>query len=245
MHSLRSRLRIFFFMFLLGSVTTPYLKAMYERWSEVSVDLPATESVSPIYVWPQYNDEIPRGGGGSGGYMTDEEIVTTLRNVDLQSVRIRNADFAGADIMNSDFGNADLRGADFSRAIVLYGGFLKTNLANADFSGAQLRSCELSDSVLLGGKFVRANLFHSDFSNAEVGGADFTDANLSNARLETARGMTYDQIKVAVINEFTSLPSHLVRNERPCYCSPKIGPRRCGQRCPRTKDDHILIRMIF
>ena len=218
MSKLYFRFRIFLMMLALGLAGVPFLNGVYEKWTEIHINLPQTKSGNPIYVFSKYESEMPHSGGSGPDSQSSDKIVNTLgtdsnskilENVDLQGASFRGADLSEARISNSDLSGADFSKVNLSKAVIFYSSFIKSNLNKANFTGAKLHGSDLTDAKLTNAKFVRANLTHSDFSNAILTNADFTDANLSDARLETAIGLSYYQIKSAVINEFTSLPPNL------------------------------------
>jgi hypothetical protein len=218
MRKLYFRFRIFLMMLALGLATVPFIKGLYEKWVVDSINLPQTQSASPIYLFARNRVEMPFQGGSGPDARGSSEIINTLdtkgnsriaENVDLQGAIFRGVDLSGARITSSDFSNANFSKANLSKAVIFYSSFIKANLSKANLSGAKIHGSDLTDANLANTKFIRANLTHSDFGNAILINADLTDANLSDARLESAIGLTYKQIESAVINEFTSLPSHL------------------------------------
>jgi uncharacterized protein YjbI with pentapeptide repeats len=206
-------------MLAVGLASVTFFNGLYARWIEASIELPQMESASPVIIFARNRDEMPNAGGSGPDAQGSLEVINTLgtnssnkilENVDLQGAKFRGADLSGASIANSDFSNDDFSKANLSKAVIFYSSFIKSNLSNANLTGAKLHGSDLTDAQLNNTKFVRANLTHSDFSNATLANADLTDTNLSDARLETAKGLTYKQLQRAVINEFTSLPPHLI-----------------------------------
>lgn len=218
MRKLYFRFRIFLMMFAVGLAAIPFFYGLYSEWIIASINLPQMKSASPVIVFAKNRDDMPKVGGSAPDSQGSFEVINTLgtnssskilENVDLQRAKFRGADLSNVSINNSDLSDADLSKANLSKAVIFYSSFIKANLSNANFTGAKLHGSDLTDAKLTNAKFVRANLTHSDLSNAILTNADFTDTNLSDAELETAKGLSYDQIKRAVINEFTSLPAHL------------------------------------
>jgi hypothetical protein len=194
-------------MLAFGLAAVPFFNGLFEKWFEIPVELPKTETASLIYVLPRTKAEMPFGGGSApDGDNSPENNLRILKNIDLKGAVIRKADFNSANISNSVFSNADLRSADFSKAVIFFSSFINSNLSRADFRAAQLHGSDLTNAKLANTTFIQANLTASDLSNATLTNANLTDANLSDARLDTAVGLSYKQIRSAVINEFTSLP---------------------------------------
>jgi hypothetical protein len=194
-------------MIALGLAAVPFFNSLCGKWSGISIKLPQTESGSLMYVDAKTGNEMPFGGGsGPDGETLPGSGIKEIKNVDLQGFSLRRADFESINITNSDFSEADLKGGNFSRAVVFYSSFIKSDLSQADFTNAIIEGSDLTEAKLNNAKFIRANMTHTDFSHASMINADLTDANLSDARLETSVGLSYEQLKRAVINEFTSLP---------------------------------------
>jgi hypothetical protein len=53
-------------MFALGLASVPFCNSIYDKWTEIPVNLPQVESDNLIYVFPRYEYEMPKGGGGGG-----------------------------------------------------------------------------------------------------------------------------------------------------------------------------------
>lgn len=82
-----------------------------------------------------------------------------------------------------------------------------------DMHGAFVRRTNLSGANLRG-----ANLEHADASGADFRGADFENANLTGtvlkgADLTGAKNLTPEQVRSAIIDDTTLLPSYLDRLE--------------------------------
>ncbi|MGL5115147.1 MAG: pentapeptide repeat-containing protein [Beijerinckiaceae bacterium] len=82
-----------------------------------------------------------------------------------------------------------------------------------DVSGAFLRRTDLSHATLKG-----ANLSRADFTGAILRGADLDGALLNGtilrgADLTDAKNLTVEQLRQAVIDEATRLPSYLTHTD--------------------------------
>ena len=117
---------------------------------------------------------------------------------------------------------ANLPGVDFSKAILIrsnLSGLSITcaNLTCANFSGANLSGAILHHADLRGANFTdtdlsNADLNHSNLNQADLSGANLDDANLSTtllwgADLSTCKNLTRDQLRLAITNENTKLPT--------------------------------------
>src|SRR5215207_1557222 len=205
-----ARVRIFSLMLVLGLIGVRCSDSLRQEWLDSRITLPQIQSDGPLVVLPKTRDEMPQGGGSGPHGPTDPESVRkVLRNLSLNGVQLRGTDLEGAVIESSDFSQSELNGTNLAAADVMFTSFIGSNLTNADFKGARVHGCDFTDAKLSNANLTRANLSWSDFTGANVSSADFTDANLSDARLEGSKGLTYEQMAGAVINEFTTLPPHL------------------------------------
>ena len=69
-----SRFRVMLLTFTLGLAVVPFSNTLYEKWSEILVDLPKVESEVPIVVMVPTERKpfnMDEGGGGSGGSNLD------------------------------------------------------------------------------------------------------------------------------------------------------------------------------
>jgi len=199
-------------MLAVGLASVPFFNGLYVNWMERSINLPQAESASPIIVVPKSFDQLPKGGGS--GPDQDDPVLSkkVIKNVTVANMAMSGTDLTEAEISEVDFAAADLSRAKFSMAMILYSGFIGADLDNADFSQARIVGSDFTDANLTNTKFVRTNLTGCDFSNTSFITVDITDANLSNARLENVRGLTYSQLKRAVINRYTTLPPYLANH---------------------------------
>lgn len=139
----------------------------------------------------------------------EDDFTIQITNMDFRRFVLSRVNLSSAKIINSDFGGAPVDYADFSGSKIQYSNFTGSNLHHSNFARSMVYGSDFTHANLGKVRFFRANLGHSDFTNAVLSGADLTDANLSNARLETAIGLKYEQLRSAVINEFTTLPPDL------------------------------------
>ncbi len=154
------KIRIFLLMLAIGLASVPFFKSLHCKVLLDSINLPQTNSNSPLIVLPQYRNEMSYGGGsGPDGRDEPRETVNTLgsktkphliENADLKQIKLRNADLTTAKIENSDFGYGDLGNVNFSKASIIYSGFASANLKNANFTGAKLFGSDLTDANFSG-----------------------------------------------------------------------------------------------
>ncbi len=83
-----------------------------------------------------------------------------------------------------------------------------------DLHGAFIRRVELDRVDLENANFAGADARHasfrgSSFRNADLGGTNLEGADLRGADLTDARNLTVEQLRRAVIDETTKLPSDL------------------------------------
>ena len=74
----------------------------------------------------------------------------------------------------------------------------------ASLVGPRLSGADLTRAGLSGADLSLANL-----SGANLSGANLPGANLSGANLSGAKGLTHEQIEIAITDESTMLPDYL------------------------------------
>jgi len=114
-----------------------------------------------------------------------------------------------ADLSYRDLPNVNLSGSRLRQA----------NLSLVTMNGANLRGADLSVADLFGGRFTGASFAHANLRDANLVGAyfgstDFSGAGLvgailSGAEMETARGLTQEQLDTACGDQETRLPAGL------------------------------------
>jgi len=151
-----------------------------------------------------------------------------LRGLDLSSSHFEFVDFSYTDVSESVLTLAQLQGASFHRSKATHSGF-----AHADLSGADMFGADLANVIMCGANLKGAYLVGCWLNDADLGGrkrddgsyrthpADLAGANLTNASLErtiligvdlsTVSGLTADQVRSAITDESTTMPSYLVR----------------------------------
>jgi uncharacterized protein YjbI with pentapeptide repeats len=107
-------------------------------------------------------------------------------------------------VAGRDFHGSRIRQADFSVATADRANFNGANLSLTNLFGARLTGADLRDTNLEGVNFVGAYL-----GGARFDGAVLTGANLSGAELETAHGLSQEQLNTACGDATTRLPAGL------------------------------------
>ena len=97
-----------------------------------------------------------------------------------------------------------------SRPILLLGIDLRAAiLTNANLRGVYLFGSDLRMAFLNGAKFNRAKLSDVDFRGAHVFNTDFSGSLIRGVDLSTSVGLTWEQIKTAIMDEHTKLPPEI------------------------------------
>ncbi len=127
-----------------------------------------------------------RGGASCAG--------CDLFQIDLSYQSVAGRDFSGSRIRQSDFSVATADGARFRGANLSLANLFGMRASHADFTDANLEG-----ATLVGGYF----------GGARFEGAVLAGANLSGAELQSARGLTQDQLNTACGDATTTLPANL------------------------------------
>ena len=123
-----------------------------------------------------------------------------------------------ADLRNAVFTASTFKDAKF-HAKLDNAVFTDCDLTGAKFEGADLDQAVFSECDLTGVDFSGADLNGAIFSNCSLAGASFGPipkgnrlraADLSNADLARCRNLTADQLRTALLNEWTLLPPDIV-----------------------------------
>lgn len=154
-----------------------------------------------------------------------------LVKADLTGADLREAALGGADLRNANLGNVDLRKAfvgdelssptNLSGASLMFARLQGASLSHVDLSGANLQLANLEGAILSFANFRGADLQNAKISGPFIMNADFTDAtfgskwlsspptDLRGAVLTSARGLSVEQLKQAVMDSTTVLPKPL------------------------------------
>jgi uncharacterized protein YjbI with pentapeptide repeats len=144
---------------------------------------------------------------------------SSLKNFDFQKSDLQEARFFYVDLDNANFSRANLRKAqlrnvsglvdlsasDLQQAEVGY-----SKLAGANFREAILKRAKLTQVDLRNADLAHANLSGISFGNwVNIDRANLKGADLRNAHIGTARGLTCRQLQEAIIDGTTRLPDYL------------------------------------
>ena len=155
-----------------------------------------------------------------------------LSGANLRRALLSNTDLTKANLMSADLTEASLWGAKLNNAFLRETRLIKANLSEADLSNAtleftklqqsDLRKAKLTSSVLVQSNLTDAYLLDADLTNAIISDVDFTNAVFAGdsfgpsnqaiftgAEIVSAKGLTWEQISTAVIDETTKLPPEL------------------------------------
>src|ERR671921_2285944 len=131
-----------------------------------------------------------------------------LINKDNPRIRLFYADLTSANLKGSDsqenkfvLDDVNLRVVNLQDADLAYISMKGSNLSYSHLVNTNLSNADLSD----------ADLNHAYLANADLSGATLSDADLNHAELQTARGLTQEQIDEAKGDERTQLPDGLQR----------------------------------
>jgi hypothetical protein len=141
--------------------------------------------------------------------------IASIPKVDHRGIPIR------VDLHNIDISGALLEGADLE-GVVLWGSNLrKTRLASANLKNADLGGVDLTEASLEKANLEGAKLWFSPYDEprrvtilrgALLAGAILKDANLEKANMADARDVTVQQLKQAIINDNTILPTYIQKS---------------------------------
>lgn len=129
---------------------------------------------------------------------------TSLRDKDLENVRLD-----GALLEGTNFSNSNLSSAHLYRAKLSFAELFRANLSfailndadlsyawlpNANLSSARLQNANLSSANLYGANFSSSNLYSANLRGSDLTGADFQGAELAGTVLAEAR-LSYSEFR--------------------------------------------------
>jgi pentapeptide repeat protein len=140
-----------------------------------------------------------------------------IHQVDLSGADLRGSAMSGGYLPRTRFDNACLKGAD---------------LSEADLSGASFMAADLTEALMVNSGLEDAFLTAADLDWAALAGARLDRASLVAARLEgtvlegarlygalltppDVTGLTAEQLRTALLDDATELPSHLAAPSGP------------------------------
>jgi uncharacterized protein YjbI with pentapeptide repeats len=116
---------------------------------------------------------------------------------------LTSANLKGSDAQENRFvlDNTNLRGVNLQDADLAYISMQGSNLSQAHLVYTDLSNADLSD----------ANLYHAYLDNVDLSDTTLSGADLTHTNLQTATGLTQEQIDEAEGDERTQLPDDLQR----------------------------------
>jgi hypothetical protein len=163
--------------------------------------------------------------------------VLDLSSADLRRVRLEGAKLAGANLYGIFGGNSELKTADLRKSYLAFADLKlanldRTDLRGATIGGARFDFASLRNADLRGAMLVRrpeyeverdpeidrlierrpsVHFVHADLRDALVEGLELRRADVRDADLSTAVGLTYGQLEHAIGNNGTKLPPGIQR----------------------------------
>ncbi len=128
--------------------------------------------------------------------------LVTLITPEAARAIFSQADFEDANLTDADLTASICKGAKFRNAILRSAILYKVDLSDADFSNSDATDSNFGQADLSRASFVRANLKGAALERAKLDLANFSDCDLSEVT-----GLTYDNLKLAIISERTILPA--------------------------------------
>src|SRR5215207_5681763 len=142
--------------------------------------------------------ELPSNSDPAADTAAQAQTLTVLPDLDSEQKRTVMQFLYQADLINKD--NPRIR--------LFYADLTSANLKGTE---AQENKFVLDNVNLRGVNLADADLNHAYLANADLSGATLSDADLNHADLQTARGLTQEQIDEAKGDEYTQLPDGLQR----------------------------------
>lgn len=126
----------------------------------------------------------------------------------LNVIKRRKEEYRKEERNTLNFGKVDIRGADLSEGHFERSIFCFSNLRKVKFLKTHLENADLRYT----------SLHNTDFTGAYLNGTDFSysvlhDANFNGVNLSMAKGLTWKQLKTAVVNSKTKLPLHIIKEK--------------------------------
>jgi uncharacterized protein YjbI with pentapeptide repeats len=124
-----------------------------------------------------------------------------LRGANFSSANLEGANFNLADLKRANFYRAHLEHAQLRNAFLNKTSFAMAHMQDASFEGTDLQGVYFPNAVLDNTSFERAHLKECQFSGASLKGTILKEAEVSSPT-----GLTKSQVKLAIVDEHTSLP---------------------------------------
>ena len=124
---------------------------------------------------------------------------------------LNNTDLDGANLSGAILEEANFAGATLNKAILRFAYLEGANIRKADLSGADLYKANLTaadiEDVDLRGAVLRGtNLTGAILAGVNLTGADLAGTDLQQTLLMNAKGLDWNQLESAIVDEQTKLP---------------------------------------
>nr|WP_290224025.1 pentapeptide repeat-containing protein [Trichocoleus desertorum] len=138
------------------------------------------------------------------GKILDKEIGCELTNINV----------GGAALKNLDFQTVSFAGANLRQSL-----FFNVNLRKAKFTGADLQGALFRDVNFNGADISLADFQQSVFVEVDLGDVQMIFTDIRGANLKGSKNLSLRDIKYAIGNQKTSLPSYLLEHKEEIYLS--------------------------
>jgi len=190
-----------------------------------SVDLQGASLIKASLARAKVTDADLRGVNLAGADFTSADLTraklvgatltkATLTRADLPLADLARANLTAANLAEADLTKANLHRADLPKADLAEANLDRANLDGADLTAANLTRANLplavlTEAVLTEADLTRANLTAANLTRATLTKANLTRTNLTRADLGDTKGLTCDQIRDAITDHDTKLPTGL------------------------------------
>ncbi|MGQ0842121.1 pentapeptide repeat-containing protein [Actinokineospora sp.] len=129
-----------------------------------------------------------------------------LAGANLRGARLTGADLTRADLNGASLADADLDDARLGEANLARATATKAKLRNACLRLAQLPGADLTAADCTGTDFTESTLTAATLTDTVLTGADLTKCDLRGTDLSRARGLSAEQLRLALIDARTRVP---------------------------------------
>ncbi|MEJ5330691.1 MAG: pentapeptide repeat-containing protein [Desulfobaccales bacterium] len=162
-----------------------------------------------------------------------------LENANLWQAHLENADLLEAHLEEvilggSKLNNAILEEAKLQNSYLVGVNFENAHLLNANLRNANLKSAQMMEANLKGANLEKANLIGAILHYAKI-----DNANLKGANLAGAKGLTWEQLEYAYLDENTRLPDYLPPRPAGSSNEKEKSPQSIDSGPPTTESDEI------
>lgn len=144
----------------------------------------------------------------------EEDELTMVKRGRLRGANLRFADATRGFLVGADLSRANLQGsylfhANLRRAELTWADLKESFAYEADLQGANLQNADLRGVDFTGANLSGANLKGARLDNANLENSNLNKTNLSGTSLTTVKGLTAEQIAIALTDNATQLPDNL------------------------------------